>query len=148
MKILLISALILLTLFSCTTYSDQDKKQFDKKISSYLKTRKIKCQRSDSGLYYKILEKGTGDYIKFQDEVSFTYHGTLIDGSVFDAQKKPVSFKVRDLIAAWKEIMLELKPGAKAFLVAPPQLGYGDYKLDDIPPHSILIYTIEITDVK
>lgn len=136
-------------LFSaCTTYSDQDKEQFDRKIQSYIKKNKLKCLRSDSGLYYTILESGSGDYIKFQDEVSFIYHGTLIDGTVFDDQKTPVTFKVRALIAAWKEIMLELKPGAKAFLIAPPQLGYGDHKLDDIPQHSILIYNIEIKDVK
>lgn len=148
MRTLLFLALTVLVLVSCSTYNDQDKKRFDEKILTYLKKRKIKCTRSDSGLYYKIIEEGSGAYIKFQDEVTFTYHGTLIDGTVFDEQKKPVSFKVRDLIAAWKEIMLELKPGAKAFLVAPPQLGYGEYKLDDIPQQSILIYTIEIQDVK
>ena len=137
-----------LILGACQTYNDQDKTQFDKKIQAYLKRKKINCTRSDSGLYYKILDPGSGDYIKFQDEVSFTYHGTLIDGTVFSDQKKPISFNVRELIAAWKEIMLELKPGAKAFLVAPPQLGYGDYKLDDIPQHSILIYNLEIREVK
>jgi FKBP-type peptidyl-prolyl cis-trans isomerase len=133
---------------SCQTYSDQDKEQFNQKIESYLKKKHLNCKRSDSGLYYKIIEPGKGDYIKFQDEVTFIYHGTLIDGTVFDDQTKPVSFKVRDLIAAWKEIMLELKPGAKAFLVAPPQLGYGNHQLDDIPQHSILIYDIEIREVK
>jgi FKBP-type peptidyl-prolyl cis-trans isomerase FkpA len=144
LKLLLISLLF----GSCQTYSDQDKDAFDKKIRYYLKKKKINCTRSDSGLYYKILKPGGGDYIKFQDEVSFTYHGKLIDGTVFDDQKKPVSFEVKELIAAWKEIMLELKPGAKAFLVAPPQLGYGDHQLDDIPQHSILIYDIEIIEVK
>lgn len=139
---------LVLLMTSCHTYNDQDKEQFDQKIQSYLKKKHITCKRSDSGLYYKIIEPGNGDYIKFQDEVTFTYHGTLIDGTVFDDQTKPVSFKVRELIAAWKEIMLELKPGAKAFLVAPPQLGYGDHQLDDIPQHSILIYDIEIKEVK
>lgn len=135
-------------LLACTTYSEQDKKQFDRKIQSYISKKKLKCRRSDSGLYYSILKPGSGDHIKFQDEVTFSYHGTLMDGTVFDDQKTPVSFEVRELIAAWKEIMLELKPGAKAFLIAPPQLGYGDHKLDDIPQNSILIYTIEIEDVK
>jgi FKBP-type peptidyl-prolyl cis-trans isomerase len=148
MKKLTFLLLFPILISSCQTYNDQDKQQFDKKIQAYLKKKKISCTKSDSGLYYKILEPGNGEYIKFQDEVSFTYHGTLIDGTVFDDQKKPVSFNVRDLIAAWKEIMLELKPGAKAFLVAPPQLGYGDHQLDDIPQHSILIYNIEIKDVK
>ena len=147
-KLLFLVLSLSILLSSCHTYSDQDKTQFDKKIRFYLKKKKMTCNRSDSGLYYKILEPGNGDYIKFQDEVSFTYHGTLIDGTVFDDQKKPVTFKVKELIAAWKEIMLELKAGSKAFLVAPPQLGYGDYKLDDIPQNSILIYEIEIKEVK
>ena len=44
--------------------------------------------------------------------------------------------------------MLELKPGAKAFLVAPPTLGYGDRDLEDIPPNSILVFEMEIKGVK
>jgi FKBP-type peptidyl-prolyl cis-trans isomerase len=55
---------------------------------------------------------------------------------------------VKDLIGAWKEIMLELKPGAKAFLVAPPSLGYGDRQLDDIPANSILVFNMEVVGVK
>jgi FKBP-type peptidyl-prolyl cis-trans isomerase len=55
---------------------------------------------------------------------------------------------VKDLIGAWKEIMLELKPGATAFLIAPPYLGYGQHELDDIPANSILVYTLTIHNVK
>lgn len=148
MKIIISSFIIILFTVSCQTYSEKDKSNFDKKISAYLKTRDIECKKSDSGLYYKILKPGRGRHIKFQDEVTFTYQGKLMDGTVFDNQKEPVRFRVRDLIAAWKEVMLELKPGAKAFLVAPPQLGYGEHKLDDIPQHSILIYEIKIVEVK
>jgi FKBP-type peptidyl-prolyl cis-trans isomerase len=148
LKKLFFTLLTLSILTCCRTYSDDDKQNFDKQIKAYLKSKNIVCKRSDSGLYYKIIEPGDGNYIRFQDIVTFKYEGRLIDGELFDNQKEPIEFRVRDLIAAWKEIMLELKPGAKAFLVAPPQLGYGDHKLDDIPQNSILIYEIEITDVK
>jgi FKBP-type peptidyl-prolyl cis-trans isomerase FklB len=135
-------------LVSCHTYSEDDKRGFDQQISTYLTKKRIECTKSPSGLYYKILEPGKGEYIQFQDVVSFSYKGCFLNGEVFDHEKKPVEFKVKDLIGAWKEIMLELKPGAKAFLVAPPHLGYGDRQLDDIPPNSILVFEMEIHKVK
>ena len=138
----------LLVLSACSTYSDQDKQQFDTKIKDYLTKKKIKCLRSDSGLYYTIIEPGEGKIIQYLDSVSFTYSGTFLNDKKFDEQKKPVQFAVKDLIGAWKEIMLELKPGATAFIVAPPHLGYGQHQLDDIPANSILAYTLTIHHVK
>jgi FKBP-type peptidyl-prolyl cis-trans isomerase FkpA len=141
-------SLLLLIASACSTYSDQDKQQFDKKIQDYLTKKKIKCLRSDSGLYYTIIEPGEGKIIQYLDSVSFTYSGTFLNDKKFDEQKKPVQFAVKDLIGAWKEIMLELKPGATAFIVAPPHLGYGQHQLDDIPANSILAYTLTIHHVK
>lgn len=139
---------VLIAITSCKTYSEEDKKNFDQQIKDYLSKKGIECLRSDSGLYYKIIAPGEGENIRFQDVVSFSYKGTFLTGEVFDEEKKPVEFAVKDLIGAWKEIMLELKPGAKAFLIAPPHLGYGDRKLDDIPANSILVYELEIHNVK
>ena len=140
--------ILLLAVTSCKTYTEEDKQTFDQQIKEYLAKKGIECTRSDSGLYYKILEPGEGENIRFQDVVSFSYKGSFLSGEVFDEEKKPIEFAVKDLISAWKEIMLELKPGAKAFLIAPPHLGYGDRKLDDIPPNSILVYELEIEAVK
>ncbi len=148
MKPFLIHILIAILLTGCSTYSDREKSDFDREIRAYLKATNRNCQKSESGLYYDIPEEGEGEYILFKDEVSFTYKGTFTDGTVFDEQKEPVTFNVSQLIGAWKEIMLQLKPGGKAFLAAPPQLGYGTHNLDDIPPNSILIYEIEITGVR
>lgn len=147
-KYLLSFLLLCLSLVGCQTYSEQDKDKFDKEIAAYLKKKNIDCEKSPSGLYYKIIEPGEGENIRFQDVVSFSYKGSFLNGEVFDNEKKPVEFEVKDLIGAWKEIMLELKPGAKAFLVAPPYLGYGDRKLDDIPANSILVFDMEIHGVK
>lgn len=130
------------------TYSEEEKSDFDIQIEKYLKENKKECIRSSSGLYYKIIEQGKGRKIKYTDKVAFTYKGELLDGTVFDNQTEPVEFDVNILIAAWKEIMLELNEGGKAFLVAPPQLGYGTHELDDIPPNSILVFTMEVKEVK
>jgi FKBP-type peptidyl-prolyl cis-trans isomerase FkpA len=148
MKKIVLLLLLLVSITACRTYSEDDKQSFDAQIKTYLEKKGIECERSESGLYYKIIEEGEGEYIKFTDVVSFTYKGEFLDGEVFDNEKKPVDFMVKDLIGAWKEIMLELKPGAKAFLVAPPSLGYGDRQLDDIPANSILVFNMEVVGVK
>ena len=137
-----------LVLLSCgETYSKEEKTDFDKRIERYLKKKNIKCTRSSSGLYYKIVDPGEGDLIKLKDRVSFTYKGTFLNGKVFDERQEPVEFSVQTLIGAWKEVMLYLRPGGKAFIVTPPQLGYGEHDLDDIPPNSILVFELEVKSV-
>ena len=148
MRTLLFIMGVLVINSSCKTYSDDDLKVFDKEIEAYIKSKNLDLERSESGLYFTIIEEGEGDEILYSNNVSFTYKGTLLNGNVFDEQKEPVTFKVNQLIGAWKEIMLDLKKGGKAFLIAPPQLGYGDRELDQIPANSILVFEMEVTDVK
>jgi FKBP-type peptidyl-prolyl cis-trans isomerase FkpA len=148
MKQLIAYVIIGLTFMSCQTYSDNQKDEFDNKIKSYVEKNELQCERSNSGLYYNIIEEGEGRKVLYRDIVRFKYEGKLLDGTVFDDHKEEaVEFQVSELIAAWKEIMLELNEGGKAYIIAPPQLGYGDHNLDDIPPNSILIFTIEIVEV-
>ncbi len=149
MKTISISLLLLLfAVSSCGTYSENDKKTFDTKIQNYIKKNNLEMEYSPSGLYYRIIEEGEGDPILYNDIVSFTYTGTLLDGKQFDKSEGAVEFKVNQLIAAWKEIMCLLKPGGKAEIIAPPQLGYGDKDLEDIPQNSILHFKMEVKSVK
>ena len=133
-----------LILTACKTYSEDEKQTFDQQIEAYLKKNNRVCERSDSGLYFQIIEQGEGRKIQYNDKVKFTYKGELLDGTVFDNRTEPVEFDVKVLIAAWQEIMLELNVGGKAYLVAPPHLGYGTHQLDDIPPQSIIVFTMEV----
>lgn len=144
MKTLIYSILSILLVTSCSTYSESEIDAFDKQIESYIKKNHLKLTKSNSGLYYKVVEKGDGNFIQLTDTVKFTYTGKLIDETIFDQQKKPIQFKVKDLIACWKEVILSNKEGAELFLISPPQLGYGDRKLDDIPENSILIFNLKI----
>lgn len=148
MKTLCLFVSLIATLASCKTYSEDDLKTFDKQIQSYIKSHKLVMKASPSGLYYNIITPGTGNPIRYTNKVSFTYTGKLLDGTVFDNQTKPVEFEIKELIGAWKEILLEIKKGAKVTLIAPPQLAYGDRKLDDIPQNSILYFEMEVIDVK
>lgn len=145
--LMLISLSILVV--SCQTYSDDQLNQFDEEIQTYIEKNELKLNKSESGLYYEIVEQGAGKPIQFTDSVYFKYKGQLLDGTVFDEQlETPVKYPVRQLIGAWKEVLLEMNEGGKAFLISPPQLGYGTHKLDDIPESSILIFDLEVTDVK
>ncbi len=148
MKKILFVVLLSNLVVSCKTYSEDEKNVFDKEIVEYLQKKKIECTRSESGLYYKIYEKGEGQTVQISDSVSFVYKGKLANGTVFDNQKNPITFKVKDLIAGWKEIMVKLKPKAKVFLAVPPLLGYGEHELDRIPPNSILYFEMEIISIK
>lgn len=141
--------LIPIALLSCRTYSDEDKAHFDKEIEAYIKSKGLKgLERSESGLYYRIDDEGSERKILFKDQVHFKYKGTLTNGKVFDDQtKEGQTFYVQELIGAWKEIMLEIGEGGKAFIIAPPQLGYGNHQLDKIPQNSILVYELEIVEV-
>lgn len=150
MKNILLASIILILFSACKTYSEDDKTTFDKRIEKMLTKSKNKYTRSESGLYYTIIKEGKGDYVKLTDEVSFNYVGKLTNGTTFDGEHKrnPVTFKMIDLIEGWKEGIMYLKKGGKIKLIVPPFLGYGDYDLPSIPPHSILIFDIEVVDVK
>ena len=137
-----------LFLFGCETYSESDKNAFDLEITSYLKKKNISCVRSNSGLHYKIINPGTGKNIRYQDSIEFKYKASLLKGKIVDEPKENAQYAVKDLIAAWKEIALELKPGAEVFMISPPQLAYGQYKLDAIPENSILQFELKILNVK
>ena len=148
MKSILIFQMVFFFLVGCTTYSEQDKSQFDSEIKTFLKKKKTRCKVSPSGLYYRIDSIGQGRFIQFQDSVSICYTGRLLSGTIVDQQVKPISFAVRDLIPAWKEILLELRKGGQAYMVIPPHLGYGSNDLEKIPPHSILEFTLRVNEVK
>ena len=135
---------LLLGFTACTTYSEYEIIRFDDEINQYLSDKKIECERSESGLYYRIIEQGEGRKIKYKDIISFKYRGELLNVLVFDEQKEPVEFELGKLIACWKEIILELNVGGKAFIVSPPQLGYGDNDLQNIPENSIITFELEV----
>lgn len=144
-----IFAILTLVIFSsCSTYSDKEINEFDTEIQAYINEKGIECERSESGVYYKIIEKGDGKKVQFKDIISFKYRGELLNGLVFDESKEPVDFKLSQLIACWKEVLLELNEGGKAFLVSPPQAGYGNHELEDIPKNSILSFELEVVEVK
>ncbi len=104
-----------------------------------------------SGLQYKITEPGTGAAPKGDDIVVVNYRGTLIDGTEFDSSYKrnmPAEFPLKGVIPGWTEGLQMLKKGGKAVFYVPPELGYGDRPRQQIPGNAVLIFDVELLDVK
>jgi FKBP-type peptidyl-prolyl cis-trans isomerase FklB len=105
-----------------------------------------------SGLQYQVIKAGTGATPKLTDTVRTHYHGTLIDGTVFDSsvqRGEPAEFPVGGVIRGWTEALQRMKVGDKWRLFIPSELAYGSRGAGGaIKPHSVLIFEIELLDIK
>jgi FKBP-type peptidyl-prolyl cis-trans isomerase FklB len=104
-----------------------------------------------SGLQYKILKQGQGDSPTINDKVTCHYHGTLINGKVFDSsvqRGQPAQFAVNGVISGWTEALQLMKPGAKWKLFIPAELAYGEQNIPGIEPNSVLIFEVELISVE
>ncbi|RXJ45433.1 peptidylprolyl isomerase [Gelidibacter gilvus] len=111
-------------------------------------------EQTESGLRYKIINKGSGKAAEKGKMVSVHYKGQLADGTVFDSSYKrnqPLDFQVGvgQVISGWDEGICLLQVGDKARLVIPSDLGYGAQGAGGvIPPNAILVFDVELMDVK
>ncbi len=105
-----------------------------------------------TGLQYKVLKSGTGATPKLTDTVKVHYHGTLIDGTVFDSsvqRGQPVVFPVSGVIAGWTEALQMMKVGDKWQLFIPAKLAYGERSPSpQIGPNSTLIFEVELLGIQ
>ncbi|MEH6498013.1 MAG: FKBP-type peptidyl-prolyl cis-trans isomerase [Pseudoalteromonas distincta] len=103
-----------------------------------------------SGLQYEVVNEGTGATPQASSTVQTHYEGTLITGEVFDSSYKrgqPAEFPVGGVIAGWTEALQLMKEGAKWRLYIPSELAYGARAAGSIPPHSTLVFDIELLKV-
>ena len=104
-----------------------------------------------SGLQYTVLKKGNGPSPKLNDTVRTHYHGTLIDGTVFDSsveRGEPATFPVGGVIRGWTEALQLMKVGDKWRLFVPSELAYGpDGASAAIGPNSVLVFEVELLGI-
>ena len=104
-----------------------------------------------SGLQYEVLKSGHGPKPKATDTVKVHYHGTLVDGRVFDSsvqRGEPVEFPVTGVIQGWIEALQLMSVGDKWKLTIPSALAYGPRGKGDIPPNAVLIFEVELLGIK
>ena len=106
---------------------------------------------TESGLQYEILTAGTGDLPSAASTVRTHYHGTLLDGSVFDSsynRGEPAEFPVNGVIKGWTEALQMMPVGSKWRLHVPADLAYGEQGAGGaIGPHSTLVFDVELLDI-
>jgi FKBP-type peptidyl-prolyl cis-trans isomerase len=103
-----------------------------------------------SGLQYEVLKKGNGIIPNEEDSVEVHYHGTLIDGEVFDSsidREEPASFGVNGVIKGWTEALQLMKEGAKWKLCIPADIAYGENGSNSIGPNETLVFEVELLKV-
>lgn len=104
-----------------------------------------------SGLQYKILSEGNGEKPKATDKVKCHYHGTLIDGTIFDSSVQrgtPADFPVNGVIKGWIEALQLMPVGSKWRLFIPSDLAYGDQGAGGaIGPKATLIFDVELLEI-
>ena len=106
-----------------------------------------------SGLQYKVIAPGDGTApaVAPTDQVTVQYRGNLLDGSEFDStysRGTPMTFTVNGVIPGWQEALGLMKPGAKWQVFVPPELAYGTNPQRGIPGGSLLIFDVELLNVK
>ena len=103
-----------------------------------------------SGLQFEVLSTGEGAKPSREDTVRTHYHGTLIDGTVFDSsyqRGQPAEFPVGGVIAGWVEALQLMNAGSKWRLHVPSELAYGGQAVGSIPPHSVLVFDVELLEI-
>ncbi|AWB58879.1 MULTISPECIES: FKBP-type peptidyl-prolyl cis-trans isomerase [unclassified Colwellia] len=103
---------------------------------------------TDSGLQYQVLSAGDGEtHPVASSKVKVHYHGTLLDGTVFDSsveRNQPISFGLNQVIKGWTEGLQLMVTGEKTRLFIPAALGYGNSATGKIPAGALLIFDVEL----
>ncbi len=124
------------------------------KIKNYVAQKKLRTKVRPSGLNYIISDPGKGFKPKDGQELTVLFKGSLLNGKVFEDSfkaKKPFSFILgqNEVIKGWEEGMKLLGKGGKATFILPSELGYGAMPIDDlVPAYSVLIFEVEMLDIK
>jgi FKBP-type peptidyl-prolyl cis-trans isomerase FklB len=113
--------------------------------------KRVEVKTTASGLQYEILKEGKGAKPKANDKVRVHYHGTLIDGKVFDSSVLrgiPAEFNVNQVISGWVEALQIMPVGSKWKLFIPSNLAYGQHGAGNaIKPHAALVFEVELIDI-
>ena len=117
-------------------------------LANFKKEKGVKTL--DNGAMIKLSKPGKGKNPKADSTVKVHYTGTLIDGTKFDSSRdRGEAFQTRltDVVPCWTKAVQQLKTGAGATVVCPPDTAYGNRPIGPIPPNSVLVFDIELVEL-
>ncbi len=155
MKSLIAIIIIASFVFYLFTKKSNNKKS---QVNNALATEFLLNNKSDpdviettTGLQYQILSKSENTAKPLgSDRVTVHYHGTLLDGTVFDSsvnRGEPISFSLNQVIPGWTEGLQLMNEGDKFKFFIPSRLGYGNRSAGKIPPGALLIFEVELLNI-
>lgn len=128
----------------------EEKKKGEDFLVKYL-LGNLRAVKTGSGMLYNEVFAGVGEQATLASTVMVHYHGTLIDGTVFDSsvdRGSPIKFPLRNVIKGWQEGVAMMRVGGKATLVIPADLAYGDKGSPPvIPPGATLVFEVELLEI-
>ncbi|QNL21670.1 FKBP-type peptidyl-prolyl cis-trans isomerase [Hyphobacterium sp. CCMP332] len=139
----------------------EQKQTDDNLIQDYLSANGIEAEKTESGIYYTITDEGDGTHPTIQNQVTVHYTGKLLNGNVFDSSipenmperqgmsGEPVTFPLSGVVRGWQEGIPLLSKGGSGVLYIPSYLAYGAQSPSPaIPANSVLIFEVELLDIK
>ena len=129
--------------------SEKREKQQKEYLDSFQKEKGVKVL--DNGAMIKLSKPGKGKTPKTDGSVTVHYTGTLIDGTKFDSSRdrdQAFTTRLTDVIPCWTKALQQMKPGSRAKVVCTADTAYGNRPVGPIPPNSVLVFDIEVVDVK
>ena len=141
-------SLFLLIIFISCDKEDSNKAQTEDDIIQYISDHNLDALKSSSGLYYVITKQGECDKPNSNSNVTVSYKGYFLDGSVFDqSSSQGISFNLQQVISGWTEGITYFNEGGEGVLLIPSNLGYGSKDFNGIPGGSVLIFDIKLLKV-
>ncbi len=148
--IAIIAIVLVVLFFQRSTTNRTMSKENTQKGADFLAANKLKedVKTTESGLQYLVLVEGTGTaHPSSTDKVKVHYHGTLLDGTVFDSsvdRGEPIEFPLNRVIKGWTEGLQLMVVGEKTRLFIPAELAYGNSATGKITSGSTLIFEVEL----
>jgi FKBP-type peptidyl-prolyl cis-trans isomerase FkpA len=138
---------ILFGLFSSTSCSKSSVSEQEQMLA-FAKKNNINYTKDPSGLWYEIINPGTGTKPRATSTVSAAYIGTFMNEKIFDSTSKPIDFGLNGVIQGWTIGLQLIAPGGEIKLIIPSSLGYGQYGRGPIPGGSPLYFNVKLAAIK
>lgn len=117
-------------------------------IIDYAMANGLSLTKTKSGLFYMVTSKGNGAPLSWGEKIKVHYKGEFLNGDQFDSshkRRRPLEFRIGEMIPAWNEGMKLLAHGDSAILISPSHLAYGKEGLAPlVGPDRVLVFTLEI----
>lgn len=143
------SVVLALTLAGCSKSDKGGCKtaaENDATMQAYITANGITATKHPSGMYYQVITPGSGATPTVNSTVSVNYTGKFTNNSVFDSGS--TSFPLGGVIEGWQIGLTLIQKGGKIKLIIPPNLAYGCEDYRSIPGNSVLVFDVELLDVK